>query len=206
MSGTRHMETGGRARKVLLSLLIVGMAGGLAGVGTMSAFSSDTQSPGNTFAAGTVYVSDSDGGTAAMYAASNRKPLQPVESCIKVTYQGTLDATMKLYTLSTIGSLGQYVDLTVEKGTSSGNPTFPGCGVFTSQATIFTGTLAAFASTKNSYANGVSAFPGSATKWVADDTLVYRFTLSLQDDANANGGLTPLTSGAHEFKWEARAQ
>jgi len=45
-------------------------------------------------------------------------------------------------------------------------------------------------------------------EWLDDsnDTLVYRFTLTLQDDNNANGGATPLSSGSHAFTWEARNQ
>ena len=58
----------------------------------------------------------------------------------------------------------------------------------------------AFATAKNSYANGVAAFPGSQTQWNQNDTLVYRFTLTLQDDNNANGGATPLSSGSHTFQ------
>ena len=196
----------GRSRKMLVTALVVGLVATLAAVGTWSAFSSQTSNGGKSFAAGTVYLSDNDAGS-AMYSVTNRKPGQQVEQCIKVTYTGSLDATVKLYTTSSIGSLGSYIDLTVEKGTSSGSPTFPACGTFTSESTIYTGTLGGFASAKNSYANGVAANPGSATKWVANDELVYRFTLTLQDDNSANGANSgALTSGSHGFTWEARNQ
>jgi hypothetical protein len=50
-------------------------------------------------------------------------------------------------------------------------------------------------------------YPGSQTAWNTNDTLVYRFTLTLQDNNNANGqGSGALTSGSHSFTWEARNQ
>jgi hypothetical protein len=63
-----------------------------------------------------------------------------------------------------------------------------------------------FTTSNTSYATGVGANPGAQTRWNQNDTLVYRFTLSLQDDNNANGGATPLSTGSHAFTWEARNQ
>ena len=190
--------------KLLMTLLIVGAVGSVAGFGAFSAFSCQTTNAANSFAAGTVNLTDNDSG-AAMYSVANRKPGQSVQQCIKLTYDGTLASDVKLYTLSAINPLGTYVDLTVEKGTATG-ATFPGCGTFTSESTVYTGTLGGFATAKNSYANGVAAFPGVQTQWNQNDTLVYRFTLTLQDDNNANGGASALTSGLHTFTFEARNQ
>jgi predicted ribosomally synthesized peptide with SipW-like signal peptide len=193
----------GRSRKILLSLLLIGAASALAGFGTFSAFTSTTTNSGNSFAAGTVFVDDNDAG-AAMYTVSNQKPGVATQRCIKVTYSGSMAADVKLYTLSTVGAVGDYIDLTVEKGT--GNPSFPNCTGFTPEATIYTGELDDFTTSKNSYANGISVFPGAQTQWNQNDALVYRFTLTLQDDNNANGGATPLSTGSHAFTWEARNQ
>src|SRR5207302_10790457 len=119
----------------------------------------------------------------------------------------SLAADVHLYTTSTVNAVGQYINLSVEKGTSAGSPAFPNCGTFTSEATVYNGTLSDFASTKGSYANGVSSYPGSQTAWNNGDSSVYRFTLSLQDDNNANGGSGgALASGSHSFTWEARNQ
>jgi predicted ribosomally synthesized peptide with SipW-like signal peptide len=189
-----------RTRKVLLSLLIVGIVGSVAAVGTFSAFSSTTSNSGNSFAAGTVVLADNDS-DAAMYSLSNQGPGSTTVKCIKLTYTGSLSADVKLYTTSSVNASAQYFNLTIEKGTSD-TSTFPNCGTFTSEATIYNGTLSNFASTKNSYANGVAAFPGSQTSWAQNDTLVYRFTISVQDDNNAQGA----TSGSHAFTWEARNQ
>ena len=192
MRATKH--------KLLATAAIVSAVTAVAGFATFSAFSSTTTNSGNSFTAGSVVLADNDAGT-AMYNVSNQKPGTSTAKCIKVTYTGTLDANVKLYTASSINASAQYINLTVEKGTSD-TSTFPNCGTFTSESTLYNGTLSDFASTKNSYANGVSAFPGSATKWVENDNLVFRFTLSVQDSNSAHGA----TSGTHAFTWEAQNQ
>jgi hypothetical protein len=192
-----------KARKILATAAVLGLTGVAGGWATYSAFSSTTSSTGNTFAAGTVNVADNSLG-AYMYQVSNQKPGDSVTKCIKVTYTGTLDAAVKLY-VSSVGAVGQYVDMTITPG--SGSPTFPGCTGFTPDAggAIYTGTLKSFADTYSSYAAGFVDNPGTtATKWVANDSVVYQITLTLQDNNSANGGATALTTGAHSFTWEAR--
>ena len=192
-------------RKTLVTLLVLGVVGTLAGVGTFSAFSSTTDNTGNTFAAGTVYLGDNDAGS-AMYNVTNQKPGDVTTKCIRLTYTGSLAADVKLYTSSTVNALGTYVDLSIDKGTMPGATTFPNCTGFVSESNVFSNTLANFTTTKNSYANGITAFPGVQTAWNQNDTVVYRFTLTLQNNAAANGGAVALTTGAHDFTWEARNQ
>ncbi|HVI35070.1 MAG TPA: TasA family protein [Gaiellales bacterium] len=191
--------------KVLLTALCVGALGSLAAMGVFGAFSSTTTNAGNTITAGTVAIADNDAG-AAMYSIANAKPGETVSKCIKVTYTGSIDADVHIYTTSTIGSLGQYVDLTITPGTQA-TSTFPSCTGFTpdSGGALYTGTLQNFGTAKGSYANGVVDNPGtSATKWVANDSVVYQVTATLQSSAPdvAQG----LTTGAHTFTWEARNQ
>lgn len=190
----------GTSRKVLLTLLVVGLLGGVAVVGTLSAFSSTTTNADNSFAAGTVALADNDSGS-VLYSVANQKPGVDTVRCIELTYSGSLDADVKLYTTSSVNASAQYINLTIEKGTSD-TAVFPNCGTFTSEATVFSGTLAGFAAANNSYADGILAFPGAQTAWGQDDTLVYRFTLSVQDDNAAQGA----SSGLHTFTWEARNQ
>jgi hypothetical protein len=192
-------------RKILLTLILLILLATIGGFATFSAFTSTTSNSGNQFAAGTVYISDNDSGS-AMYSVSNQSPDSPaVVRCIKVTYTGTMDADVKIYA-SAVGAVGQYIDLLVETG--SGNPTFSGCTGFTPDAapTLYSGTLKNFADTYTSFASGLADNPGTATKWVTNDAVVYRFTLTLQDDNGANGGATPLSTGAHSFTWEAQNQ
>ncbi len=190
--------------KVLLTALCVGALGSLAAMGVFGAFSSTTTNAGNTITAGTVAIADNDAG-AAMYSIANAKPGESVSKCIKVTYTGSLDADVRIYTGSTIGSLGQYVDLTITPGTQA-TSTFPSCTGFTpdSGGALYTGTLQNFGNTKNTYANGVVDYPGSGSKWATNESVVYQVTASLQ--SSAPDAAQGLTTGAHTFTWEARNQ
>lgn len=195
------------SRKVFLSLALAGAIASVGAFATFSAFSSTTTNSGNSFDAGTVYLSDNDAGS-ALYNLTGQVPGVPASGCIKLTYTGSLPATVKLYTTSSVGLLAQYLDMAVEKGTLSGSPAFPSCTGFTPDpgGTVYGGTLANFALTQTSFATGVSAFPGSQTQWNQNDSLVYRVTLTLQNNAAANGGASPLSTGTHAFTWEAQNQ
>ncbi len=196
-----RIERMSRGRKTLLTLLLVGGIGAVAGLGTYSAFSATTVNPGDSFAAGTVVISDNDA-NAAMYTITDAKPNDVVTRCIRVTYTGSLPSLVRLYTTTPINAFGQYVTLSIDKGTMPGATAFPNCTGFTPDAApnVFSGTLSSFAAAKTNFANGVAANPGVATQWVTNDSLVYRFTLTMQDNQLAVGG----SSGIHSFTWEAQ--
>ena len=186
-----------KTKKVLATALVVGIVGVVGGWATYSAFSSTTTSAGNRFTAGTVAVGSNASGS-WMYQVSGAKPTDSVTKCTKVTYTGSLDSAVRLYA-SPVGAVGNYIDLTITSGT--GSPTFPDCNTFVADGTpVFSGTLKQFADTYNSYATGFVDNPGSATKWVTNDAVVYQFVLTLRDDNSANGGAT----GDHTFTWESR--
>jgi predicted ribosomally synthesized peptide with SipW-like signal peptide len=191
--------------KVLRTLLLLGIVACIAGAGVFSAFSSSTENPGNVITAGTVTLEDNDGGT-ALYSLPTAKPGESKSSCIKVIYKGSLPATVKLFTTSTIGELGPYVNLKVEAGTATSS-TFPSCEGFTAYSTggtLYEGTLAAFATEKSSYTNGISTFPTGTTKWEVNNSVVYRFTATLS--TSTPEGMQGKTTGSHAFKWEAQNQ
>ena len=194
----------GGIRKMLLTLLVVGVTGSVATMATFAAFSSTTSNSGNVFAAGTVYISDNDSGS-AMYNVTNQKPLASTTGCIKVTYTGSLPADVHLYwTPSGSDTLSQYVTLSIDKVTYSSEPTFPSCGTPATSTNVFNATMNTLGTT---YAGGISVYPGSQTQWNQNDSLWFRFTLTLQDNNGANtGNGTPLTTGSHSFTWEARNQ
>jgi hypothetical protein len=192
-----------KSRKLLISLMVIGVLGTVAGFGIFAAFSQTTVNSDNTFSAGTVTIGDNDAG-AALYSVSNIDPGDSVTSCIRVTYSGSLQSDVHLYTTDPIGAIGPYVDLTIEAG---GQPaaTFPDCSGFTPDAggPLFNGTLAGFSAAHNSWASGLVDYPGTvATSWAPGNVVVYRFTVSLQDNNAAAG----LSSGSHSFTWEARNQ
>jgi len=192
-------------RRLLLSLLIMGVFGAIAGVGAYSSFTSTTSNTGNSFAAGSVVLSDNDSNT-AMLSLSNAKPNDSDTSCIKVTYTGSLSSTVRLYgTVS--GTLASYLTLTVTRGTDS-SPSFDSCTNFTADATdyngngagvIYSGNLSAFPS---SYAAGI-VDPKAATPatWTNGNAHSYKFVVTVQDTDSAQS--QTATGG---FTWEARNQ
>ncbi len=189
------------SRKVLLSLLVVGAIGSVVALGAFSAFSSTTSNDNNNFTAGTVTIADNDAG-AALYALTNQKPGVTTDRCIKVTYSGSLDADVKLYSSAIAGSGSNLINLTVTPGTMGGAPAFPSCTGFTADAgaPLYNGVASGF---PTSYATGIADNPGTvATKWATGDSVVYRFSTSVQDVNGAQGA----TTGTHSFTWEARNQ
>ena len=189
-----------RLRAVLSTFLVVGAVGLVAGAGTFAAFSATSGNSGNTFAAGTVALSDNDAGS-AMWGVTNRIPGDTVTTCIRLSYTGTLAADVKLYSASSVNTVDQYLNISVDKGSMPGGTTFPNCTGFSSESTIYSGTVQGFKNSNNAYGNGVGAYPGAQTQWNQNDTLVYRFTVTLQNNFGAQG-LTSTTS----FTWEARNQ
>jgi hypothetical protein len=192
-------------RRILLTLLVVGSLLAVTGAVTFSAFSSTTGNSGNSFAAGTVLISDNDTST-AMLSLANAQPGATDTSCILVTYSGSLASTVRLY--GTIaGALAPYLTLTITRGTDA-TPIFDDCVGFTADATdylgagagvIFSGPLSGFPA---SYASGiVDPIPGSPESWTTSETHVYRFAVTLADDNAAQG-----QSATASFSWEARNQ
>ncbi len=191
--------------KVLRTFVVLGVVACIAGAGVFSAFSSQTDNPGNSVTSGTVVLSDNDAGS-ALYKLTNAKPGDSQTSCIKVTYSGSLDASVKVYTPSTVEALASSVNLKIEPGTQT-TSSFPSCSTFTPDAgaALYEGTLASFASEHGSFANGIADNPGTvATKWATGDSVVYRVTATLA--ANAPDSAQGQSTGAHIIRWEAQNQ
>ena len=187
-----------KTRKILRSLVVLGVVGALATVGAFSAFSSQTDNPNNQITAGTVNIQDNDS-DGPLYDISGAKPNDPKENCIEVKYTGSLPANVKMYRApGALGGLATYANIKVEYGTQA-SPSFPSCTGFNSSGTLYDGGLDGFATT---YAGGYAATPGVDGDWDQDETLVYRVTVSIDDDSNAEG----LSTGAHALRWEAQNQ
>lgn len=195
-----------RRQKLLVTILLIGIVGAVAGSATYSAFTSTTANGGNVFSSGTVNLTDNDGGSSSLLALANAKPGDADTGCIQVSYDGTLSATVRLYA-SVSGSLADYLTVTVTRGTDS-SPSFDSCANFTADGTnyigqgngvIYSGTLSAFPAT---YAAGlVDPTSGSPESWTNPESHSYRFQISL-NDTNAAQGL----NGSATFTWEARNQ
>jgi hypothetical protein len=187
-----------KSRKILRSLVVVGVLGAVATAGAFSAFSGQTDNPNNQITAGTVDVQDNDAG-GALYNIGAAKPNDPKENCIEVKYTGSLPADIKMYrTPGALGSLGPYANLKVEYGTQA-VPSFPSCAGFVSAGTLYDADLPGFAT---DYTGGYAATPGVDGDWDLNETLVYRVTVSIDNDPLAEG----LNTGTHTLRWEARNQ
>jgi hypothetical protein len=195
-------------RRVLTVWVAAGVLLAVAVGVTFAAFSATTSNPNDTFATGTVAITDNDAG-GTMLSISSGKPGQPSGTstgCIKVTYTGSLDSTVRLYA-TVAGTLAPYLQLTVTRGTDSA-PSFASCTNFTADATnyigqgagvIFSGLLSAY---PTNYAGGiVDPTSGSPETWTTNEAHSYKFVISLNNNSSAQG----LSSTA-TFTWEARNQ
>ena len=182
------------------ALLVSGLAIGGA---SYSAFSSTTSNPTNNWTTGTVALSDDDANV-AMFTATGLKPGSTGTKCIVVTSTGSLPSAVKLYGTgsATTLALSSSLNLTITQGTggsfSTSGPS--SCTGFTaSPATpIFAGTVASFASTYTSYANGLATWsPTGASS--ESKTFQFTYTVDPAAPSTTQGGTAALG-----FSWEAQ--
>jgi hypothetical protein len=104
----------------------------------------------------------------------------------------TPNAGIRMYGTAN-GALAQYLTLTVDRGTGG---VFGNCTGFSSEATIYTGTLEDFAATATDYDSGVGAWSPTASP--ANKT--YRFTVTTSTDPAAG-----LKTASAVFTWETQS-
>lgn len=184
-------------RKTLWSVLVVAVLGGLAAVGAFSAFSATTSNANNQFSAGDVSIGNN--AVTPLYDVTNGKPGTPsADHCIKVTYTGTLPASVKVYRSAFSGgstpNLSTYVTLNVTKGTGN----LENCSDFSGSTSVYSTLLSGFAT---DWTGGIALTNASnSATWNQNDAVTYKFSTSVADDNNAKG----LNTGTHSFTWEAR--
>jgi len=183
-----------------LSFLLVGF---LVVTGSRAAFTDTTSNDGNSWAAGTVSLTDD--AASVMFNAADLKPGDTLENCIVVTYGGSLDADVTLYSESLTGDLGTYLDLEIQIGTggsfddtaTADGQNAASCTGFTADSTIYpAGTVAGFAGASDDFASGVGTW-GPST----GESMTYRFEVTVQDNDLAQGDIASLN-----FVWEAQNQ
>ena len=186
-----------KTRKTLWSTLIVAVLGGLAAFGAFSAFSDTTSNDNNQFATGSVEIGNN--AVSPLYSVSNATPLQTSpDHCIKITYTGSLPATVKVYRSAFTGgstpNLSSYVTLNVTRGTGDAE----NCSDFSGSTSVYSGLLSAFAT---DWTGGLALNDqGGNAVWNNTDEVTYKFSAQVADDNNAEG----LSTGTHSFIWEAR--
>jgi len=197
-----------------VAIIALAVVLGLIGSGVLvwhasyAAFTATTSNGANSFAAGSVQLSDDDAAT-AMFSVTGLTPGATASSCITATYNGNVaTAGVKLYIaaggLVKGGSgpdyLSSYLTMKVEEGTDTNPTSFGDCTGFTADGVgqpILNNTLTNIASTNTNYATGAGTWAPS----VAASKKVYRFTYTLSAAApNTIQGLTDTAT----FTWEAQ--
>jgi hypothetical protein len=189
---------------IALLALLVPVAGGV----TYAAFRATTTNSGDRIEAGSVKLSDNGDGTSLM-SMTGGLPGNTSTACIRVLYEGSLPATVRLHGTTTGSGLDQYLDLRVTRGTyTPSTPAFKSCTNFVADATnyigagagvIYNGTLQGF---PDDYAGGlVDPLAGSPESWTNNENHVYRFEVTLQNNFAAQN-----LNATQAFRWEARNQ
>jgi predicted ribosomally synthesized peptide with SipW-like signal peptide len=210
------MEKRRTARKLGLTFLLLALLGLLIVVATWAAFSDTTANADDRFDAGSVDIEDNDSGSRALYDVFDGTPFaKPTDSdsgCIKVTYNGSLDSIVHLYGSDDLedNPLDDQLTLTITSGT--GAATNNECtGLFTAAGAtgdVYSDSLANFMSTYNDYTNNLTLNAGGDAVWSQNETVTYKFEVTLTDDADVNDAnsksATGYATGSHSFTWEAR--
>jgi hypothetical protein len=184
--------------------LLVPVAGGI----TFAAYTATNDNTGNVVGSGSVKLSDNGDGS-SMLSLSAAVPGATTSACIKVTYDGSLPATVRLQGTTTGSGLDAYLDLKITRGTySPSDPAFKSCTNFQADGTnyigagngvIYNGTLQAF---PDDYASGlVDPQSGSPESWTTGEPHVYKIEVTLQSNFAAQN-----KDATQAFKWEARNQ
>jgi hypothetical protein len=194
------------ARRVLMTAIALAMTGLAIAAATWSSFSQTTANPSNIVSAGTVNIGDDDGD--ATFSVPGMLPGTSVSGCIRVTYTGSLQSNVHLYSDIT-GGLAPYLNLTITRGSETA-PSFPNCTTFTPDATnyvgagagvVYSGTLAGFNSAHSDYSSGLVDVPGSPQAWNTNSAHSYQFTFTLPSGvSSAAQGLSTSAT----FDWEAQ--
>ena len=200
--------------KLGMTLIVMSLFASAAGVATWSAFSATTENSGNSFDVGTVFLTDNDS-NGVLLSLVNARPGDNDAGCIKVTYGGTLAASIRLYGSHTFsgGDVAPYLNLTVTRGTFTGAgspPAFKACSGGGSQS--FTADASTYIAGKPDgvvYDGTLAAYPTSYTdpavitdpngSWANGEAHIYKFSITVADDINGQG-----KNATQTFTWEAR--
>jgi len=201
---TRRIRWARTARRIgrRADLLSLAVLAGIVGSGflveqtTNAAFSATTTNGTNSWASGTVSLTDDDSAV-AMFSASPLAPGASASHCIQVTYGGSLPSAIRLYASGLTGTLGPDLTLLVQQSTGG---SFADCTGFNTGAatTLYSGTVSALAAASSSYATGVTCWSASG----AGQSRVLKFTWTLNPAvANSQQG----ASASVGFVWEAQS-
>ena len=208
-STTRAADRRQTMAVVLAALLGLALVAAMITRTSEAAFTATTDNTGNTFTAGTIQLSDDDGGATALFDVTGMEPGDVVEGCIVVTYNGTVNTpgAVTMYSggfTDVFGSdpasdgLSDNLLVTIQEGTSTTG--FNDCTGFTATSTIHNqSTLAAFDTAANDYASGVGTWTPSGD----GDTQAYRVEVEL--NANTPNAEQGAATNGLGFTWEVQS-
>jgi hypothetical protein len=184
--------------------LLIPAAGGI----TFAAYTATNANSGDLIEAGSVKLTDNGDGS-SMLSLSGAVPGDTTSACIKVTYDGSLPATVRLHGTTTGSGLDQYLDLKVTRGVyNPSTPAFKSCTNFQADGTdyigagsgvIYNGTLQGY---PDDYASGlVDPKSASPESWTTGEVHVYKLQVTVQNNFSAQN-----KDATQTFRWEARNQ
>lgn len=205
-SGRRGAITGARLAVAAVLVAVLG-SGLIVWSASDAAFSATTTTPAARWAAGSVELTDDDGGT-ALFTAAGLKPGRSIVNCVAVTYAGSVPAGVRLYATTTAATPGSggtgllpHVHVKVEEGTSGAY----GCGGFSAPTTVWDAAThpGAAGDLLGDFPAGYAAgVPSALPSWTTGDVRVYRLTLTV------DGAIPDTAQGAAAtvaFTWQAQS-
>ena len=187
---------------MILLALVVGVLLSSVTVLTASraAFSDTTSNESNFVNAGDVVLTDNDLGS-ALFQMSNVAPGDSEQTCIQVTYEGSIadPSGVVVYSggFTDSSTLANDINLTIEEGTGAG--TFDDCTGFSLAGQIYSGTLTNFDTTHTDYASGAGTWDPSSTPVSRS----YRITVELASGAANTSQGQSITNLI--FTWEVQS-
>ena len=140
---------------------------------------------GNSVSVGTVSLTDDDEGR-SLINLDALAPRRPIQECIAVSYDGTILPVELTLDTQTVGDLGPFLDISVERGAGGA---FGDCDGFEPEEEIFSGTLDEL--------DRAAVMP-LGFFYNTGDSETFRFELELRDEADAVGRQSSI-----DFVWEA---
>jgi hypothetical protein len=161
-------------RSVLMASAFSGvlLSGMLVWTSSESAFGGNAQNPASSWTAGTVAINDDDG-AAVLFNSSGLVPGDTGTKCITVNYTGSLTANVKVFVSSLTGTLGPYLNMTLEQGNGG---SFADCSGFVAETSV-SATLSGLGTT---YGTGFGTWAPTGT----GQSRTYRISWSLALDNN----------------------
>ena len=203
-----------RTGNVVAAVLALALTAGLVIRTSSAVFTASTDNNGNSLAAGTIVLTDDDGGATAILDMSNIAPGEFSQDCIEVAYTGTLDPeAVKVFSSSSFATtpattgpgtaavaMQDQVRITIEEGAAGSGGDFRDCTGFAAGTTLVDREL-------------LTSWHGAATDYASGDggwdptgpgqTRAYRVTLEL--DLGAGNEFQGAALSGINLTWATRS-